>query len=127
MKYAYEKSTDKSMEDAEVSLRKALKERGFGVLTEIDAKSTLKSKLDVDIEPYKILGACNPAFAHEAIGAEPGLGVLLPCNCLLREQEGRVVVSCILPSVQMGKIGNPALDQIALRVEQLLKEAVDET
>jgi len=123
--YYYEKPTTKSFEETEAAVRHELKERGFGILTEIDAKKILKEKIDLDIEPYKILGACNPKFASHAIGLEENIGVLLPCNVLLREKKGQRFIVGILPTVQMGKIGNPALQNIAEQVELLLTAAID--
>jgi len=92
----------------------ALKAEGFGVLTEIDVKDTLKKKLDVDLLPYKILGACNPPLAHRALTAAPEVGLLLPCNVTVRRLEnGEVEVAMIDPLMMMGVIQNPALKPIA--------------
>ena len=127
MKYYYTKNTSKSFTAAEQSVREALKKRGFGIITEIDAQKTVKEKLGKDMPAYKILGACNPRFAHEAIEMEPNIGVLLPCNILVRQADTDVLISVILPSVQLGKIGNPALQSIAAQIEQQLKAAIDES
>ncbi len=124
--YSYTKESGKSFADAEAAVREALKARGFGVITEIDAQRTVKEKLGQDMLPYKILGACNPQFAHKAMTAEPGIGVLLPCNVLIREDAGKTVISCILPTVQLGKADNPSLLSMAEDVERLLKQTVDE-
>lgn len=126
MTYTYSQRTELDMEEAQRRLTESLKKRGFGILTEIDVKKTLKEKLGEDIAPCKILGACNPNFAHKAIGIEPSLGALLPCNCLIRVEGNSTQVSCILPTVQLAKTGNPQLEPIAREVEDLLKEAVNE-
>jgi len=92
----------------------ALKAEGFGVLTEIDVKDTLKKKIDVDFQPYKILGACNPPLAHRALMAAPDVGMLLPCNVTLSQaNDGRVQVAIVDPLMMMGVIDNPALQPIA--------------
>ena len=88
---------DATLDDIDARTRKALADHGFGVLTEIDVKMTLKKKLDVEMPAYRILGACNPKMAHQAIGIEPRVGAMLPCNVILREVEGGVEVSAIDP------------------------------
>ena len=104
--------------------RAALAENGFGVLTEIDVKATMKKKLDVDMPAYRILGACNPKMALEAIGMEPRVGAMLPCNVILREVEDGVEVSAIDPVASMQAIENAALDSVAGQVRDLLAKAV---
>ncbi len=105
--------------------RAALAANGFGVLTEIDVKATMKKKLDVEMLAYRILGACNPQMAHQAIGMEPRVGAMLPCNVILREVTGGVEVSAIDPVASMQAIGNPELTAVAGQVRDLLAKAVD--
>ena len=108
---------------ADVTAR--LKTQGFGVLTDIDVQATLKSKLGVDTPKYRILGACNPRFAHEALRIEERLGVLLPCNVIVRETPDRhVEVASIDPVSAMERTDNPALRQMAEQVRRLLAEAI---
>ncbi|TGD42557.1 DUF302 domain-containing protein [Pseudotabrizicola sediminis] len=104
--------------------RAALTAQGFGVLTEIDVKATMKKKLDVDMPAYSILGACNPKMALEAIGMEPRVGAMLPCNVILREVEGGVEVSAVDPVASMQAIDNTALHSVAGQVRDLLAKAV---
>ena len=117
--------TAASLEEAEARTRKALAAHGFGVLTEIDVKATMKKKLDVDMPAYLILGACNPKMAYQAIGMEPRVGAMLPCNVILREVEGGIEVSAIDPVASMQAIGNPALHAVAGQVRDLLAKAVE--
>ena len=104
--------------------RAALADNGFGVLTEIDVKATMKKKLDVDIPAYRILGACNPKMAMEAIRMEPRVGAMLPCNVILREVEGGIEVSAIDPVASMQAINNPPLHAVAGQVRDLLAKVV---
>ena len=104
--------------------RKALAGQGFGILTEIDVRTTMKNKLDVDMPGYVILGACNPGLAYKAIGKEPRVGAMLPCNVILREVEGGVEVSAIDPVASMQAIENPDLAAFAGEVRDLLTRAV---
>ncbi len=106
--------------------RAALAANGFGVLTEIDVKPTMKKKLDADMPAYRILGACNPKMAMEAIGMEPRVGAMLPCNVILREVNGGVEVSAIDPVASMQAIDNSALHSVAGQVRDLLAKAVVE-
>lgn len=102
----------------------ALKEQGFGVLTEIDVKATMKKKLDVDFQKYVILGACNPPLAHRALSAEPAIGLLLPCNVIVYEDEaqGGSVVSLVNPIAMLGFVDNPALAPVAQEARTRLEK-----
>ncbi|WP_394170156.1 DUF302 domain-containing protein [Saccharospirillum alexandrii] len=104
--------------------RKALADQGFGVLTEIDVQATMKKKLDKEMAPYRILGACNPTMAFEAIGLEPRAGAMLPCNVILRSIEDGVEVSAIDPVASMSAIENDELKAVAGQVRDLLSKAV---
>jgi uncharacterized protein (DUF302 family) len=112
--------------DQAVSLaREALKEQGFGVLTEIDVKKTLKEKLDVDYRPYIILGACNPQLAHKALSAEPDIGLMLPCNVVVYEEApGRSVVEAVAPLAALGVVDNPELEDVAQQADRRLQAAM---
>lgn len=113
--YGLEVTLNGSMEAAEQKTIAALKEEGFGVLTEIDVQAVLKKKIDVDRRPYKILGACNPVIANEVLNIEPDVGLLLPCNVVIREEEdGRITVSLIDPQAMFTVVDNPAVaDKVA--------------
>ena len=113
-----------SFEDIDARTRTALADNGFGVLTEIDVKATMKEKLDAEMPPYRILGACNPKMAYQAIGIEPRVGAMLPCNVILREVEGGVEVSAVDPVASMQAIENAELTAVAGQVRDLLAKAV---
>ena len=117
-------TADTDFETVDGRTRAALAAHGFGVLTEIDVKATMKKKLDVDMPRYRILGACNPKMAHQAIGLEPRVGAMLPCNVILREVTGGVEVSAIDPEASMQAINNSALHAVAGQVRELLAKAV---
>ena len=125
MSYTHDRTIDAPFDDVDARVRKALAERGFGVLTEIDVKATLKTKIGADMDEYRILGACSPSMAHKAIQVEPRVGAMLPCNVILRAVDGGVEVSAIDPVVSMQGIGNAALGSIAADVRTLLIEAVE--
>lgn len=116
--------TDADFETVDARARKALIDNGFGVLTEIDVKATMKKKLDKDMPDYRILGACNPGLAWEAIATDDHIGVMLPCNLILRSVEGGVEVSAIDPLASLGARDNDALKAIASRVRDMLTTAV---
>lgn len=117
---------DSTLEDVDARTRSALAANGFGVLTEIDVKATMKKKLDLEMAPYLILGACNPKMAYQAIGMEPRVGAMLPCNVILREIDGGVEVSAVDPVASMQAIDNQELHAVAGQVRNLLKKAVEE-
>jgi uncharacterized protein (DUF302 family) len=113
--------------EVEKVTREVLAEYGFGILTEIDAKETLKSKIDADIRPYKILGACNPPFAHKAIVLVPEIGALLPCNVIIYENEnGKIVVSAMNPKEAMSFVKVDKLNEIADEVNEIMIDAIKE-
>ena len=114
-----------SYEQAVEAAVEALKAEGFGVLTEIDVKATLKKKLDADFRKYIILGACNPPFAHRALETELEIGLLLPCNVIVYEDGDGSVVSAIDPIVAMGVVNNPELKPTAEKIGAKLKNAID--
>ncbi len=121
---------DRLIPDAEIDAvdardRDALTDHGFGVLTEIDVQATMSKKLDVEMPAYRILGACNPKMAHQALGIEPRVGAMLPCNVILREVEGGVEVSAVDPVASMQAIGNAELTAVAGEVRDLLAKAVE--
>lgn len=123
--YNYKKQVALNYTDTITKVKEELKKEGFGVLSEIDVKQTLKTKLDIDFEEYIIIGACNPQFAYQALTAERDIGVLLPCNVVVYVKEGKTFVSTVLPTVQLGKVDNPKLLLIAEQVENMLKKVVD--
>ena len=125
MKYSYTKKVTLPFEEAVTKVKDALGAEGFGVLTEIDVKATMKKKLDVDYENYLILGACNPQFAHKALQAEKEIGLLLPCNVIVYEDNSDVYVSTILPSSAMSVVENDELAGISKEVEEKLKSVID--
>jgi len=126
MAYTYDRVLKEvAMDDAEMRVRSALADKGFGILTEIDVKATMKAKLDEDVPPYRILGACNPRMAHQAIGLEPRIGAMLPCNVILREVEGGTEISAVDPVASMQAVENTDLHAVAAQVRDLLRSAVD--
>ncbi len=112
-------------EEAVEKVTEELGKEGFGVLTTIDVKATMKKKLDVDYENYTILGACNPAFANKALQTEKEIGLLLPCNVIVYQEDESVYVSAILPTVSMNMVENAELAETAQEVEAMLKNVID--
>ena len=125
MNYGMKKEVNLNYDEAVQKAREELQKEGFGILTEIDVKATLKKKIDVDVDKYIILGACNPGFAHKALQAEQDLGLMLPCNTIVYENKGKVFVAAIKPTIQMEKIGNPKLNDVAVQVEEKLRKVID--
>jgi len=125
MNYGYKKQVDLSFTDAVAKVKEELKKEGFGVLTEIDVKDTMKKKIDADYGNYIILGACNPQFAHKALQVDKQIGLLLPCNVIVYEEDGSVVASAIVPTVAMSVADIPELAEVAREVEEKLKCVVD--
>jgi uncharacterized protein (DUF302 family) len=117
--------SDASFEDVTERTRKALADHGFGVLTEIDVAATMKKKLDVDMPSYLILGACNPSMAHQAIGIEPRIGAMLPCNVIIRDTgNGDISVSAVDPVASMQAVANDKLTAVAGEVRTMLENVV---
>jgi len=126
MSYSIGKQVDLSYDEALDKVTVELKKEGFGVLTEIDVKKTLKEKLDVDVSRYKILGACNPPFAHKALEAEPEVGLLLPCNVIVYESaDGLTNVAAINAHAMLSIIGRDDIEPIAQEVNERLKRVID--
>jgi len=126
MSYSIGKQVELSYDEALEKVTVELKKEGFGVLTEIDVKKTLKEKLDVDVPRYKILGACNPPIAHKALQAEPGVGLLLPCNVIVYESEdGQTNVAAINAQAMLSVIGRDDIEPIAREVNERLKRVID--
>lgn len=125
MSYTFARVLEADFQEAIERITEELAERGFGILTTIDVKATLKKKLDVDVAPYTILGACNPAQARQALEAEPRIGVMLPCNVVVRQVDDGVEVAAVDPVASMAAVDNPSLGAIAERVRASLREAVE--
>ena len=126
MSYYFSKTLHLPFDEAVDRVTEELKKEGFGVLTDIDVKATLKKKLDVDFRRYRILGACNPPFAHAALMAEDKIGTMLPCSVIVQETpEGAVEVSAIDPIASMQAVRNPALSDVANQVQAKIKRVVD--
>jgi len=121
---AYETTTDLSYDDAIARCREALSKEGFGVLTEIDIKATMKKKLDVDVEPHVILGACHPPSAYRVLTAKPEVAVMLPCNVTVAVENGRTVVRAMNPEAAMSMLDNPEVAAVATEVGQALQRVL---
>jgi len=126
MAYTFDTIVNKPFGEVIELVTAELKKEGFGILTEIDVKATMKKKLEVDISPYQILGACNPHFAHQAMQQEPKIGAMLPCNVIVRELEPEhIEVSAIDPIASMQAVNNPDLMNVAGQVQSKLKKVIE--
>jgi uncharacterized protein (DUF302 family) len=127
MSYTIDRLIETSdLDEVDRRTRAALASHGFGVLTEIDVQATMKKKIDVDMDAYRILGACNPQMAYQAIGMEPRVGAMLPCNVILRQVEGGIEVSAIDPIASMQGIDNDQLHAVAGQVRDMMSAVVNE-
>ena len=125
MKYYFNKSLEIPFDEAVSRVTEELKKEGFGILMEIDVKETLKKKLDVDFKKYKILGACNPHFAYQALQKEDKIGTMLPCNVIVLEaEEGKIEVAAIDPMASMQAVQNPDLQSVAEQVQAKLRGVI---
>jgi uncharacterized protein (DUF302 family) len=125
-RYGFGTTIDARLDEAVARTTDALKAEGFGVLTTIDVRDTMKQKLDVAMEPYVILGACSPSLAYRVLQSEPDLGLLLPCNVTVREMEGRCSVMAVDPSTMLGLVGpNPDLESVASAAGERLRRVID--
>ncbi|MFA4917823.1 MAG: DUF302 domain-containing protein [Thermodesulfovibrionales bacterium] len=126
MSYYFSKTLNVSFEEVVARVTEELKKEGFGILTDIDVQATLKKKLNADFRKYRILGACNPPFAYQALQAEDKIGLMLPCNVIVQElSEGKVEVAAIDPIVSMQAINNPLLGNVAQQVHAKLKKVIE--
>lgn len=126
MNYYFSKTLGIPFDEAVVKVTEELKKEGFGIITEIDVKETLKKKLDVDFKKYRILGACNPSSAYQALQAEDKIGLMLPCNVIVQEtSDGKTEVAAIDPIASMQAIENPKLRDVADQVRGKLKKVID--
>jgi uncharacterized protein (DUF302 family) len=125
MAYGFSKTVNLSYDQAVEKVTDELKKEGFGVLTTIDVKDTLKKKLNVDFKRYMILGACNPPFAHQALQAEEEIGLLLPCNVVVYEKGDKTVVSAFDPMMMLKIIDNPGVQSVAGEVQSRLKRVIE--
>lgn len=126
MNYYFSKTIEVDFDTAVEKTTQALKNQGFGILTEIDIKATLKKKLDVNFKKYTILGACNPPYAHKALQAEDKIGTMLPCNVIVQEvADGKSEVAAVNPLASMQAVENNALDDIATEIAEKLKKVVE--
>lgn len=124
--YGFDIQLDTNFDDAVQRVTDALADEGFGVLSEIDVSATLKKKIDVDRRPYVILGACNPQLANQALNADPDIGVLLPCNVVVREEEnGRITVLFMDPAAVMSLVDKPGVEELAEDVKARLENVRD--
>jgi len=126
MSYYFSKTLQMSFDEAVAKVTEELKKGGFGILTDIDVQATLKKKLNADFRKYRILGACNPSYAYQALLAEDKIGTMLPCNVVVQEiAEGKIEVAAIDPIASMQAVQNPKLGGIAIEVQAKLKKVID--
>ena len=123
--YGYKRQVKGPYDEVVTKVKAELKKEGFGIMSEIDVKKTIKDKLGADFDNYVILGACNPPFAFKALQAEREIGLLMPCNVIVYEDKGKVFVASIRPTVSMSMVSNQGLASVAIEVENKLKKAVD--
>ena len=124
-KYGFGKTVESSFDAAVEKVTQELQKEGFGILTDIDVADTLKKKLNQDMPPYRILGACNPPLAHRALEAEPSIGLLLPCNVVVRQDEtGKVHVEFMDPNAVLDMVNKPEISQLASEVRQKLEQVM---
>lgn len=123
----FSKLTDMNFDDAISHVTSILKEHGFGIITEIDVKDTLKKKIDADFRPYRILGACNPSFAHKALLADDKAGIMMPCNVIIQQHpDGKVEISIVNPDASAASLHNKALEDFACDVTKELRKVYRE-
>ena len=125
MTYYIAKTVFGTFDDVIARVTEALNNNGFGVLTDIDVAATMKKKLDVDFRPYRILGACNPQMAYQALSIEDKIGVMLPCNVIVQQTDEGVEVAAVDPVASIGRVGNPALDEAAQTVRAMLEKVIE--
>jgi uncharacterized protein (DUF302 family) len=126
MKYYFNKTVNGTFEDVIDKVTQRLKVEGFGILTEIDVTETLKKKLDVDFKKYRILGACNPPYAHKALQAEDKIGTMLPCNVIVQEIEaGAIEVAAVNPMASMQAVENEKLNEVANEITAMLENVIE--
>ncbi|AEJ61003.1 protein of unknown function DUF302 [Spirochaeta thermophila DSM 6578] len=123
--YAMKKRVARGVKETCEMVKEALSREGFGILCEIDVQATLRAKLGKEVEPYVILGACNPPLAHQALSLEEDIGLMLPCNVVVYRKEGHTVVAAIRPTKAMEVVGNPRLLEVASQVEEKLARVID--
>ena len=126
MQYYYSTTVEQSFDEAIENVTGALGNEGFGILSDIDVQGTFQKKLDVDFRKYRILGACNPSFAHKALQAEDKIGTMLPCNVIVQElQGGKVEVAAVDPVASMSAVESPTLQNVAEQIRSKLRKALD--